>query len=502
MFHVPSDANRDQSFNFSANNEHPSLNLIQTKHPSAIPPSPENSSSSSLGSVSSTISSVSAWRGASEQLQTSTFALPDPVCRNFGAITTNSIDERSDHCVQMNTLDPLTSREPTLPSLDESEPDDLRWSTGVPCHMMDVFRANPFAPISQSRTTSTTPPSLENSTDADSLDYSDNAKPAAKRPHSPVGAEQKKKYRTKRARIQSPPVLPFPATGPQEMFAYEFRLDIPYGNTNFFLTQDYRRGGDPSPSHSWSGSIDGRDRLLAPRPVMAYRSEDTCMRLPISNGNLSPRLAYPYPHTASILQKAGSEHRMQTYYHRFLPSTPLSTHVSSRPIATSNSATYAPRLGADGMWSRLEGHERNPPAAAVPMQVVPERPQVSRLYATPAAASMQKPLYACPLCPRDFQLPNGLALHLKWHDRVGSSIKNPAPAPCQSQPLRCQTPPRLPNMESGMVDAYRLDLVQLPSQHNSQGDTSSGFPSSYSAQQGTDPVPTESVSRSLEYTAR
>jgi hypothetical protein len=460
MFHLPSDASADQTFNLSPNHgEHPLFNLIQTNRPGPVPPSPENSPSSSPGSMSSsTISSIRAWRGgASQPLQT---ALP----------------------IHMNDSDPPPSRAPTLPSIDESGLDDLRWSTGVPCHMMDVFRANPFAPMNPSHTTS---PSL----DTNSLDYLDSVEPTKKRPHSPG---QKKKYRTKRARIQSPPVVPFPATGPQEMFAYEFTLDIPYGNADFFYTEDYQRSEDPPPC---SGTIDSRDRVLAPRPVVAYRSEDNCLRFPMGTEIHPPRLSYPCTYATSIPQKVGLEQRMQTSYHPTFPLAPVSIQVPSRHIATSNPVASTSRLAADGLWSRLEEHGRNPSAAAMPTQVVPERAQASRSSRIGAAPSMQRPLYACPLCPRDFQLPNGLALHLKWHDRVVGPNRNPVP--CQTQPTSYQTPLRVPRMESGPPDVCGLGLPQLPTQYNSEGN--SDF---FAALQGANSAGAESVSRSPEHRAK
>jgi hypothetical protein len=471
MFHLPLDANADQTFNFSPNDgEHPLFNLIQTKRPGVVSPSPENSppSSSPSSMSSSTISSIRAWRGgASQSLPT---ILP----------------------IHMNASDAPPSRGPTLPSLDENEPDDLRWSTGVPCHMMDVFRANPFATMNPSHTTSTTPPSLENSTDANSFDYSDHVKPTAKRPHSP---EQKKKCRTKRARIQSPPVVPFPATGPQEMFAYEFRLDIPYGNADFFYAEDYQGSEDPPPSFSCSGTVDNRDLVLAPRPIVAYRSEDTCLRLPMNTEIHPPRLSYPYTYATSIPQKVGLEQCMPTSYHPTFPLVPVSIQIPSRHIATSNPVASTSRLGADGLWSRLEEHGRNPSAAVTPIQVVSERAQAPRPSTIVAAPSMQKPLYSCPLCPRDFQLPNGLALHLKWHGRVGGPNKNPVP--CQSQPISYQTPLRVPRMESGPPDVCGLGPPQLPTQYNSEGN--SDF---YAALQEANPVGAESVSRSPESTEK
>jgi hypothetical protein len=458
MFHLPADTT---TFNFSPNDgEHPLFDLIQTNRTGPVPPSPENSPSSSPGSMSSsTISSIRAWRGdASQSLQS---ALP----------------------IHMNTSDVL----PTLPSVDESELDDLRWSTGVPCHMMDVFRANPFAAMNPSHTT---PPSLENSTDANSPDYLDSVRPTTKRPHSP---EQKKKYRTKRARIQSPPAVPFPATGPQEMFAYEFRLDIPYGNADFFYAEDYQRSEDPPPSFPCSGTIDSRDRLLAPRPVVAYRSEyrseDTCFRLPMSTEIHPPRLSYPYTYATSTPQKIGLEQRMQTSYYPTFPLAPVSIQVPSRHIATSNLVASTSRIGAD---SGLEEHGRNPSAAVMPTQVVSERAQASGPSAIVAAPSMQKPLYACPLCPRDFQLPNGLALHLKWHDRVGGPNRNPVP--CQSHPTSFRTPLRVPRMESGLPDVCSLGLPQLSTQYN--GEENSAF---YAALQR---AGAESVSRSPEHRAK
>src|SRR5260221_8152754 len=125
MFHVPSDVIADHSFNVLTNNEYYSLNLIQVEHPDAIPPSPENTPSSSPASMScSTISSLKTWYSTSEQLHTPIFSFPDPICRNFEAITANSGDEPSSQRTsrsQMSAFDVPSTQEPDIPAIDEGE---------------------------------------------------------------------------------------------------------------------------------------------------------------------------------------------------------------------------------------------------------------------------------------------------------------------------------------------------------------------------------------------
>ena len=501
MFYAPSDVMADQCFDASTNNEHASLNLTQMDHSNSTPPSPGNSPSSSPASLScSTISSLKAWRGASEQLQTPIFSFPDPVYRNFSAITANASDEPSGQrtsCAQMSVFETHSSQEPTIPIVDGGELEELRRTTGVPCHMMDVFRANPFTVTDPQRTTRTTPPSLGNSTNPDRAECMTEglhrARSATKHILSPDAVEQRRKCRTKRARIQSPPVVPFPATGPQEMFAYEFRLDFPYGTTGISRVEDYRRYEDLPPSYSLSRAMDARGHLLVSRPVEAYSSEDTFMRLPVDHEDREPSflppIPYPCPDTASILQKARSEHRMQPSYYPFLPSVSLSTQMSLRLGGPSNSA-------ASASPTRFEEHRCCSLPAAMPMQAMPETAQTCRPSAAPAASSTQKPLYACPLCPRDFQLPNGLALHLKWHGRVGNSIKNPTPHLDHRPHDRVML--KVSRTESGPLDVRDVRLTQLPTQDNSRRGAFARLPStSYLVPHGANSTHAESVSESL-----
>ena len=499
----------DHSFNVPTNNEHDSLNLIQVEHPDPIPPSPENTPSSSPASMScSTISSLKTWQSTSEQLQTPIFSFPDPVCRNFEAITANSSDELSSQrtsCSQMSAFDVPSTQEPAISAIDEGELEDLRWTTGVPCHMIDVFRANPFTAMDQPRIPGTNPPSLDNSTNPDSAECkvgdSHHSRSAAKHILSPDAVEQKRKARTKRARIQSSPVVPFPATGPLEMFAYEFRLDIPYQDTGFSRVEGYRRCGDLSRSYPLSRDMDGHEHLLAPRPVVAYGSEDVSLRSPVDREDvgltlLPPRLPYSSSHTASVSQKARPENSMQPS-HLFPPSVPLLTQVPLRLEDPSNPAVPVPPQGI-GARPRFEEYGRSDLPPAMPVRVIPERAHTFRPAIAPAAPSIQKPLYACPLCPRDFQLPNGLALHLKWHDRVGRLETN-LTSHMNHRP-QDRVPPKNPRTELRLLEARDVRHPQLPTRDNLQRNTTAGFPTApYTAPQRASSAQVEYVSRSLGY---
>jgi hypothetical protein len=415
MFHVPSDVVLDHRFNVLTDNDHTTLNLIQIEHLDAIPLSPENTPSSSPASLS--CSSLNTWQSTSDQLQTPIFSLPGPICRNFGAIAASSSDEPSDQriaCVQISAFDAASSQEPAIPAIDEGGLEDLRWTTGVPYHMIDVFRANPFTAMDIPLITSTTP--LDNSMNPDTAECkvagSHRARSAAKHVLSPDAVEQKRKTRTKRARIQSPSLVPFPATGPQQMYAYEFRLDPPYEGTGFPRAEEYRKYGDLPPSYSLSRGTDGHDNLHVPRPVLAYNPEDAFLRLPVV--------------------RDWSERCMQ--HSRLFPTSmplPLPTQRSTYLEDPSNPAISAPSQGLDDSTTRFEAYGCSPlpPVVPIPIRVIPERAQTFRPSLAPVGLSIQKSLYACPLCPRDFQLPNGLALHLKWHDRVGNLATNSSSHP-------------------------------------------------------------------------
>lgn len=507
MFHLPSDVIADHSFNVPANNEHDSLNLIQLEHPDAIPPSPENTPSSSPASMScSTISSLKTWQSTSEQLQTPMFSFPDPVCRNFEAITANSSDELSSRrtsCSQMSAFDVPSTQEPAIPAIDEGVLEDLRWTTGVPCHMIDVFHANPFTAMDQPRITGTTPPPLDNANNPYSAECKvrdpRHSRSAAKHILSPDAVEQKRKARTKRARIQPSSAVPFPATGPQEMFAYEFRLDIPYQDTGLSRVEGYRRCGDLPRSYPLSGDMDDHEHLLIPRPAVAYRSEDFSLRLSVDREDVGlslipPRLPYSCSHTASISQKTKSENYMQPS-HLFPPSVPLLTPVPLRLEDPSNPAVSAPPQGIESR-PRFEEYGRSALPPAMPIRGIPERAHTFRPSVAPAAPSIQKPLYSCPLCPRDFQLPNGLALHLKWHERVRRLEMN-LTSHMNHRP-QDRVPPKNPRTRMDPLEARDMRHPQLPTQDNGHRNTMAGLlTASYTAPQRASSAQVESVSRYL-----
>jgi hypothetical protein len=154
-------------------------------------------------------------------------------------------------------------------------------------------------------------------------------------------------------------------------------------------------------------------------------------------------------------------------------------------------AVSAPLQGIEAR-SRFEayGHSSLPPA--MPIRVTPGRAHTFRPSVAPAPAP-QKLLYSCPLCPRDFQLPNGLALHLKWHDRVGRLEANLASH--MSHRPQDRVPPKNPRMELGTLEARDASHAQL---HNNQRNTMAGFSTaSYMAPQSAYSAQVESVSRPL-----
>src|SRR6267142_2729630 len=153
--------------------------------------------------------------------------------------------------------------------------------------------------------------------------------------------------------------------------------------------------------YSLSRGMDGQDHLLVPQPVLAFNPEDAFLRLPVG--------------------RDWSERCMQ-HSHLFPTSMPLPTQRYLED--PSNPAISVPSQGLDDSTTRFDGYGCSPLPPAVPIRVIPERAQTFRPSLAPVGLSIQKSLYACPLCPRDFQLPNGLALHLKWHDRVGNLATN------------------------------------------------------------------------------
>lgn len=488
----------DQSADFSARGEH------AWKHAWPNPPSPANTLSSRTASPASvscrTISSLETRRSTSldpEQLQTPIFALSDLAGSDSAAHITHSkssakpLNQQISR-VRVNVANISSSLQPTTPLVNENELDDLRWSTGVPRHMMDVFRANPFTTVDLSRATDTTPPSFDSSTAANSVGRtasgdSFRAVPTTKRkpPKTPESVEPRRKGRTKRARIQSPPVVPFPATGPQEMYAYEFRVDPPYWSMGFSYVENNGWSNRPS----FPGPTDGHEHLLAAQSGMTYRSEDICMRPPVDCGDsalsLPSRSSYSFSHNASFPTRTGSGHHMHPSYLLFLPPAPLHTQMSPCFGAVSNSLVPASRLDNDESWTRFEERKCGSLPPALPTQVMTENIQTRPPSATPP----RKPLYACPLCPRDFQLPNGLALHLKWHDRVSGPTRNLAV--WEGQP-RNRTMVKVTRMELSQPGGRDLSNIQSSSPGDGQEAVSSGLPfSSRTPLQGPNSVSAE-----------
>ncbi|KAH8994526.1 hypothetical protein EDB92DRAFT_1815046 [Lactarius akahatsu] len=400
-----------QSAEFPTHNERASLNFLTGKYHWVNPPSPANSLSSRTASPTSvscpTISSLETRRSASldpEQLQTPIFAFSD-LASDPAILTTHSkssagpLNQRSPY-VRANAVDISSSQQPTIPLVDENELDDLRWSTGVPRHMMDVFRANPFTAMD-----------LVTSIAADSIQCTKGgflrAAPTTKRKLSKSpgeAAQPRRKGRTKRARVHSLPVIPFPATGPEEMYAYEFRVDVdpPYCNMESSCVENNWRSNRPSLSRPY-----GNEHLLTARSGVAYRSEDP-----------SP------PHA-----------RMSPWF---------------GPV--SNSSAPTSHVDNDESWTRFEECVCSSLPSAVPTQVTMEDIQTH--------TSPPKLLYACPLCPRDFRLPNGLALHLKWHDRVSGSTRNLAM--WQAQPRNRTV--KVTRAELGQPEGRHLSNIQSPFQ--------------------------------------
>lgn len=480
--------------------------------PWANPPSPTNSLPSRTPSPASiscrTISSLETRRSTpldSEHLQTPIFASSDLAGSDHGAFTT--YPKSSPRPLNQQILffrvnaGSTPSQEPTTSLVDKNELEILRMSTGVPRHMMDVFRADPFTAMDLSHATNT---ALDSSTAVDSSGCtngnSHRAVPMAKRKlsKSSESVEPKRKGRTKRARIQSPPFVPFPATGPQEMYAYEFMVDIDPPSRSMEFSRVENKWSD-RPSHS--GLVDAHEHLPAPS-VPAYGSEDTCMRLPRdyedASLSLPPRLSHSYSHSASFPARSNSSHHMHPSYLPFLPSAPLNAYMSPRFGASSNSWAPASRVENEESWSRFEERDCGSLPSVVPTQVMTENIHTRPPSATPLSRSPPSPSYACPLCPRDFKLPNGLALHLKWHDRVSDSTSNLS----QWQGLPRDRSVKVTRTEFGRPGGLNLRNIQSYSQEDGREDVNPGL--SYSSRlpvQGSNlvAVKTEQYAESLSF---
>lgn len=199
-----------------------------------------------------------------------------------------------------------------------------------------------------------------------------------------------------------------------------------------------------------------------------------------------------HTHVLTLLwsQKTRSENSMQPS-HLFPPSVPLSAAMSLCLEDPSNPADSAPPQGIEARH-QFEEYGRGVLPPAVPMRVIPERAHTFRPSVAAVAPPMQKPLYACPHCPRDFQLPNGLALHLKWHERVRRLETNLTSHMNHRPQDRVQPKPKNPRTELGPLGPRDMGHAQLPTQRNTMG-----VATSYTAPQRAGPAQVEYVSRSL-----
>ena len=470
----------DQIVDFSLNFDQMG-NLPWTNHPS-----PTNSLSSRTPSPASiscrTFSSLETRRSTpldSEHLQTPIFVSSDLAGSDSATFTTypkSSPRPLYQQIVyaQVNAGS-IPSQGPTTSLVDKNELENLRLaaSTGVPRHMMDVFRANPFTAMDLSHATNT---ALDGSTAVDSVGCTNGdslrAVSMAKRKlsRSPESVEPKRKGRTKRARIQSPSFVPFPATGPQEMYAYEFMVDVDSPSRGMELSRVENQWSDRS------GFVDNHEHLPAARSGMACDSEDTYMRPPMDYGDAAlshpPRLSHPYSRNASFPARSDSSHHMHPSYLPFLPSAPLHAHhTSPRFGASSNSLAPASRLDNEESWSRFEERYCGS-LPSVPTQVMTENIHSRPPSATSLITRPRSPFYACPLCPRDFKLPNGLALHLKWHDRVSGSTSNLT----QWQgPPRNKSAVKVTRTEFGRPGGLNLRNIQSYAQGDGQEDVNSFY---------------------------
>lgn len=504
----------NQCADFSTCNARASRNFAQLgEYPCANPPSPTNSLSPRTASPASascpTVSSLETRRSTSldpDKLQTPILALSDLASSGSATGTIHSKSSAKDinqkiPCIRVNPSGIPSSHGPTTSVVDEDELDDLRWSIGVPRHMIDVFRANPFTSMDLSRHANTILPSFDTSTAADTIERTNGvslrAVSTAKRKvsNSPESAKPRKKGRSKRARIKSPLVLPFPATGAQEMYAYEFRVDLPCWDGEFACVEN---NGWSNRSSS-PGLVDSCEHLPAAQSGMTYHSEDTCMRPPVDcevAALSSPScFSHSYSHNASFPPRASPRHHMHTPHFPFLPSASFHPQISPRCGTASNSLVPASGLDNNESWTRFQERECNSLLQAFPTQVMPENIQTRPPSATPLDMSPPKPLYACPLCPRDFQLPNGLALHLKWHDRVSGSTRNLAV--WQGMP-RNRTTTKISRMELGQPDGRDLSNIQSSAQGDDWDVAFGRQFSSHTLPQGSTLVPAETVRKSLE----
>ncbi|KAI0049221.1 hypothetical protein FA95DRAFT_924475 [Auriscalpium vulgare] len=286
----------------------------------------------------------------------------------------------------------------------EPELDDVRWMTGVPRHMIGVFRADPF---SSSDTSSGPPaPGAYTHTVTPSLCR---PPPPPKRTHTGSPAAGRKRS-SKRRRVDSAPPLPFLATGPQEMYTHEFRVHM----QDCAEATEHMHARHAADSRAYAAAAsDAYGRWIAPHPAEQAQPMDVdvaqhrpvgydaeadrglapAMYTPMLGYPRSPPPAFAEPHPDGAF--AEPTYHVPTPHRLFLPAFELSpSSLSSWEYdAAQHPQTHDAPLAAA---PRLRTTALPPPRYALDTQGG----------------------YVCPLCERGFQLPNGLALHLKWHERV------------------------------------------------------------------------------------
>ncbi|KAI0266496.1 hypothetical protein BC834DRAFT_131850 [Gloeopeniophorella convolvens] len=350
--------------------------------------------------------------------------------------------------------------------------------------MMDVFRANPFTAMGLPRNTNPRGPPLQSPTDSSHIPAPPELqRRSTKRPLSPEVVGQKRKARAKRARTQPPFVIPFPATGPQEMFAHEFKIDIPCRSPDAPRAgADYQGKTHFQPCHS-PNPVNANEHPSALPIVSAPDVQDVVMGYPEEHESVAlshwshiphsftsiPILASPQPCPLEAAQ------RPQHVRHFFLP-VPLPVQAMPRwHNMMSTPAGSVTQVGAAGCRVPIDEHGYYTTDATQQSSILSVRVVHPRARNSSSAASgkpKSKTLYPCPLCPRDFQLPNGLALHLKWHDRVDNPTQDPSPyrtlvfnAPPASdpeaQPFQSEPGPPCPR---GLLP------VELPEPNRDHGD--------------------------------
>jgi hypothetical protein len=210
----------------------------------------------------------------------------------------------------MGAIDVHSSQESTIPAVNEGELEDLRWTTGVPCHMMDVFRANPFA-MGLPRATNPAPSSIDNPLILIAPSTRERST------FSPLTGPSKK-GRT----VQNEPAFSlllfyrFLRLGPKKCLRtsldWIFRTGVPAFRVLMTISKVEICLHPIRPSRA----LDNGYPSLIPRPMVTYSPEDTSARFPVDYGDerlsLLPQLPYPCSHTASIPQKTRSELRSAT----------------------------------------------------------------------------------------------------------------------------------------------------------------------------------------------